>query len=201
MEWRLAGWSVCLPLLIFPCTTKSRSSLLAPAHAGGPGKRAVKRLCVCVLLTYWTSSFLDPETGSWRKGSCTHYVNTSPEPDINSAYNDNWRHRTWRYLLAASWIWCEACSTSSDENWSSNIRTASEVPNGLSGSMTLLMKTLMMFSGFSWSGDGGPPINLSPSSRSKEMAKQGISTYCRICSQHNSRIKQKALTWGHTRHF
>ena len=44
MGWRLAGWSVCLPLLIFPCTIKSRSSLLAPAHLGGPGKRAVKRL-------------------------------------------------------------------------------------------------------------------------------------------------------------
>jgi len=44
MELRPAGWSVCLPLLIFPCTIKSRSSLLAPAHPGGPGKRAVKRL-------------------------------------------------------------------------------------------------------------------------------------------------------------
>ena len=46
MESCPAGWSVCLPLLIFPCTMKSRSSLLAPAHPGGPGKRAVKRLCV-----------------------------------------------------------------------------------------------------------------------------------------------------------
>jgi len=27
---------------------KSRSSLLAPAHPGGPGKRAVKQLCVVV---------------------------------------------------------------------------------------------------------------------------------------------------------
>jgi len=44
MEWRPAGWSVYLPLLIFPCTIKSRSSLLAPAHPGGPGKRAVKWL-------------------------------------------------------------------------------------------------------------------------------------------------------------
>ena len=44
MEWRPAGWSVCLPLLIFPCTIKSRSSLLALAHLGGPGKRAVKWL-------------------------------------------------------------------------------------------------------------------------------------------------------------
>jgi len=44
MEWRPAGRSVCLPLLIFPCIRKSRSSLLAPAHPGGPGKRVVKRL-------------------------------------------------------------------------------------------------------------------------------------------------------------
>ena len=44
-EWRPAGWSVCLPLLIFPCTIKSRR-FLAPADLGGPGKRAVKWLCV-----------------------------------------------------------------------------------------------------------------------------------------------------------
>jgi len=47
MEWRPAGWSVCLPLLISPCTIKRRSSLLAPAHPGGTEKRAVKWLCVC----------------------------------------------------------------------------------------------------------------------------------------------------------
>jgi len=40
MEWRPAGWSVCLPLLIFPCTIKSRSSLLAQAHPGGPGENS-----------------------------------------------------------------------------------------------------------------------------------------------------------------
>jgi len=50
MGWHPAGWSVCLPLLIFPCTIKSRSSLLAPAHQGGPGKRAVKRLWWVVML-------------------------------------------------------------------------------------------------------------------------------------------------------
>jgi len=44
MEWRPAGWSLCLPLFISPCTIKSRSSLLAPAHPDGPGKRAVKWL-------------------------------------------------------------------------------------------------------------------------------------------------------------
>ena len=33
-------------MLVFPCTIKSRSSLLVPAHPGGPEKRAVKRLYV-----------------------------------------------------------------------------------------------------------------------------------------------------------
>jgi len=38
MEWRPAGWSVCLPLLIYPDTIKSRSFILALAHLGGPRK-------------------------------------------------------------------------------------------------------------------------------------------------------------------
>ena len=53
MEWHPAGWSVCLPMLIFPCTIKSRSSLLALAHPGGPGKTAVKWLwCGVVIPSY-----------------------------------------------------------------------------------------------------------------------------------------------------
>jgi len=44
MEWLPVRSSVCVPLLIFPCAIKSRTSLLAPAHLGRPGKRAVKRL-------------------------------------------------------------------------------------------------------------------------------------------------------------
>jgi len=44
MEWRPAGCSVCLPLLILPWTIKSRSSLLALVYPGGPGERAVKQL-------------------------------------------------------------------------------------------------------------------------------------------------------------
>jgi len=50
MEWRLAGWSACLPLLIFPCTIKSRSSLLALADLGGLGKRAAKQLWYGVVI-------------------------------------------------------------------------------------------------------------------------------------------------------
>jgi len=41
---RMVGVSANVNL---PCTIKSRSSLLAAAHPGGPGKRAVKRLWWC----------------------------------------------------------------------------------------------------------------------------------------------------------
>ena len=61
MEWRPAGWLVCLPRLIFPCTIKPRSSLLSPAHPGGPGKTAVKWLlceCVCVCIE-WVQALAD----------------------------------------------------------------------------------------------------------------------------------------------
>ena len=35
--------------VILPCTIKSTGRfLLAPVHLGGPGKRAIKRLCVSV---------------------------------------------------------------------------------------------------------------------------------------------------------
>ena len=43
-EWHPAGWLVCMSLLIFPWTIKSRNSFLASAQPGDPGKRAVKRL-------------------------------------------------------------------------------------------------------------------------------------------------------------
>ena len=50
MEWRPAGWSMCLPLLIPPCTIKSRSSLLALARPADPGKRAVNG---CGVVVWW----------------------------------------------------------------------------------------------------------------------------------------------------
>jgi len=57
MEWRPARFSMCLPLLISPCTIKSRSSLLAPAHPGGPRKRAVKWLWWCGGRPRWAGEF------------------------------------------------------------------------------------------------------------------------------------------------
>ena len=63
MEWRPAGWSVCLPLLNFPCTIKSRSSLLAPAHPRSPGKRAVNRLWWVVVPTRNKKPFQQQQWG------------------------------------------------------------------------------------------------------------------------------------------
>ena len=57
MEWRPAGWLVCLPLLIFPCTVKSKSSLLAPADPGGPGKWTVIRLWCGVMVRWERTAF------------------------------------------------------------------------------------------------------------------------------------------------
>jgi len=62
MEWHPAGCSVCLPLLIFSCTIKSRSSLLALAHPGGPGKRAVQRLWCGVVVYVCQSSTVTLQT-------------------------------------------------------------------------------------------------------------------------------------------
>ena len=59
-----SGWSGtqldgrCLPLLIFPCTTKSRSTLLAPAHPGSPGKRVIKMVVVCVIVYLCMCAFV-----------------------------------------------------------------------------------------------------------------------------------------------
>jgi len=45
MEWRPPGLSVCLLLVILPGTMKSRRSfLLASAHLGGAGEKAIKQL-------------------------------------------------------------------------------------------------------------------------------------------------------------
>jgi len=50
---RMVGVSASVNLPFFLCTTKSRSSLLlAPAHPGGPRKRAIKQL-------WWTHINID----------------------------------------------------------------------------------------------------------------------------------------------
>jgi len=52
MEWRSAGWLVRLPLLVFPCTIKSRSSLTGAGSPGWSGKKGRKTVvCVSMLRT------------------------------------------------------------------------------------------------------------------------------------------------------
>ena len=62
---------MCLPLLIFHCTIKSRSSLLAPAHPGGPGKRAVKRL--------WCGSVEVTVSAEKSHEKVPHFIRRGPE--------------------------------------------------------------------------------------------------------------------------
>ena len=66
---------MCLPLLIFLCTIKSRSSLLAPAHLGGPGKKAVKRWCVAVCV----SCFLVKKHAAFKRKAAISGFPVSPD--------------------------------------------------------------------------------------------------------------------------
>jgi len=66
MEWRPAGWSVCLPLLIFPCTIVHKFS-----GTGSPRwsrKRTIKRLCVSTQYKY-----------HYMSASTTEYKNFFPK--------------------------------------------------------------------------------------------------------------------------
>jgi len=47
MEWHPADWLVSASVNL-PLHHKSRSSLLAPAHLGGPGKGCKMVVCVCI---------------------------------------------------------------------------------------------------------------------------------------------------------
>ena len=80
-------------------------------------------------------------------------------------------------------MWGAACSTSRQENCRRRMRTASEVPKGFWGSITLSINTLIMLLLLVWSGAGGLPIKASCSSFSNELAKLGIRMCCRICIQ------------------
>jgi len=50
--------------LIFPCTIKSRSSLLAPAHPGGPGKKGRKMVVVTWMMAFRFKSVRETSSSS-----------------------------------------------------------------------------------------------------------------------------------------
>ena len=75
------------------------------------------------------------------RGILTYIVaKEKSQPDSTRASHlfssDEWLVDQNTYLLAASCIWGDACSTRRLENCSNSILTASEQPNGLSGSIT-----------------------------------------------------------------
>jgi len=88
---------VCLPLLISPCTIKSRSSLLAPTHLGSPGKRAVKQLCVCVCVC-WTYITMMNHT-SYNQDNMSVVSSKSFSQVITQS-----SHHTWRVGHVKSWL-------------------------------------------------------------------------------------------------
>jgi len=66
------SWMVSVSSSVnLPCTIKSRSFLLAPAHLGGPGKRAVKQLwCGGGGIWHWRASIMGavPFTQKRKRG-------------------------------------------------------------------------------------------------------------------------------------
>ena len=107
MEWRPAGQSVCLPLLIFPCTMKFRSSLLAPAHPGDPRKRAVKWLW-CVAVVVINDRATTTTTILWPLYRTTFSALTLlvRHPEEHPATKKNWVMRCWHgYLSEARGKW------------------------------------------------------------------------------------------------
>ena len=108
MECRPAGWSVCQPLLTFPCTIKSRSSLLAPAHPGGSGKMAIKRLwfvCMRTIAQFCIFYFLWPPYGIGQAIiflPCGFFISSIffSSPNLSVRRSDVYQ---WNVLHAAHW--------------------------------------------------------------------------------------------------
>ena len=100
-----AGWSVCLPLLIFPCTIKSRSSLLVPAHPGGPGKRAAKWLRVCVSMG---RKFVPGDLDLWPLTLTFKLVQAREKTRLSCEFGTNLFSSSPRYFIHKLEMWANA---------------------------------------------------------------------------------------------
>ena len=95
LEWWGAGMDICLErgadlhmaqLMPLPLTASCFSKIqigftfLVPAHLGSPGKRAVKRVCVCSQLECWLMQiglYNGHKTSGWLVGvSLSHYLHS-----------------------------------------------------------------------------------------------------------------------------
>jgi len=96
----MVTWSVCLPLLIFPCTIKShsRSSLLALAHLGDAGQRAVKQLW----WWWWWMLFLMPNQQCQNTDGNVYWV----QDETKLVYTSNRNLHMWYLLEPFPWpVW------------------------------------------------------------------------------------------------
>jgi len=96
MEWHPAGWSVCLPLLIFPRTIKSRSYV--SSDSGPPGwsqKKGRKMVVVYGGGLLWPNGWMDQDA-SWYGGRprprphCIRWWPSSPAPERGTAAPSFW---------------------------------------------------------------------------------------------------------------
>jgi len=74
---------VCLPLLIFPCTIKSRSFFLALAYLGDPGKGPSNVVVVVVVVV--CRSIFSPHHLLRTGGFCWNKVNS-----LHGLVDGNW---------------------------------------------------------------------------------------------------------------
>jgi len=77
MEWCPAGWSVCLPLLIFPCTIKVQKFSSSTGSPGLSRKKGRKTVVVVVVILYCENWKACSWSAVWHKGSTTFLLQNS----------------------------------------------------------------------------------------------------------------------------
>jgi len=104
---------MCLPLLIFPCTIKSRSFLVL-AHPGGPGKRAVKRLWCVVVSVLIAFSAIVFHASTWaatyRCSAAVHVQLTVIHSTLLCCYSSSLLELTLSYVVLSFSTCCLYCT-------------------------------------------------------------------------------------------
>jgi len=103
-----------LPLTV-SCFSKIQIgfTFLVPAHLGSPGKRAVKRVCVCVLLTWWYAVWCICRQDTQQKTDL--FWRFSWDAIEGCLLHSNGKaiffSPPWGYLQFTAWKWLKICSS------------------------------------------------------------------------------------------
>ena len=105
---------MCLPLLIFPCTIKYRSSVLAPAHPGGPGKTGRKTV-VAVVWCGKSAATKFPK-GLLSRSKIVSTRSTPPPPPYTTVSRPFSRDHLGKLLPEENFwtLWCKGRLTEAD---------------------------------------------------------------------------------------